>query len=379
MKIRTWFWIFIFFWACKSKYMPQINYPATGYLVVEGFINAGNGPTTISLHRTAPLDSISVIPESGAQVEVESEQGASFNLSETGGGNYSIAQIPIDSKQRYRIHIKTTNGKEYQSELASVNIAPPIDTVQWTAGSDTVSINVSTHDATNKNQYYKWSFDETWLYTAPYFSDYRYTPQGLVFRDLAQADSLFNCWDSSSSTSIYLASTENLSSDVIYQYPLQTISYYTSNRLVNRYSILVKQIVLSKEWYEWEQELKKNTEQLGSIFDAQPSVTGGNITCISDPAERVIGFIGCTSQTESRIFIDRTQLPPNVHVFTGYDSCTIDSIPVKDIDQDFASGAELILYSYGAFGVIKGYIGSKDECVVCDLHGGSNIKPDYWH
>ncbi len=161
------------------------------------------------------------------------------------------------------------------------------------------------------------------------------------------------------------------------QYPLQTISYYTSNRLVNRYSILVKQIVLSKEWYEWEQELKKNTEQLGSIFDAQPSVTGGNITCISDPTERVIGFIGCTSQTESRIFIDRTQLP-NVRVFTGYESCTIDSIFLKDVDQDFSSGAELILFPFGS-PAIDGYTGSTGGCVVCVLHGGSNIKPDYWY
>lgn len=378
MKIKTWFWVIIFFWACKSKYMPQINYPATGYLVVEGFINAGNGPTTISLHRTAPLDSISMIPETSAQVEVESAQGASFSLSETGNGNYSIAQIPIDSSQQYRIHIKTTNGKEYQSELAAVNIAPPIDTVQWTAGSDQVNINVSTHDATNKNQYYKWSFDETWLYNAAYFSAYRYTPQGIVPRQIAEADSLYICWDSSSSTSIYLASTENLSSDVVYQYPLQTISYYTSNRLVNRYSILVKQTVLSKEWYEWEQELKKNTEQLGSIFDAQPSVTGGNLTCISDPTERVIGFIGCTSQTESRIFIDRTQLP-NVRVFTGYESCTIDTILVKDVDQDFSSGAELILFPFGPPGIIVGYTGSNGGCVVCELHGGSNIKPDYWY
>ncbi len=161
----------------------------------------------------------------------------------------------------------------------------------------------------------------------PYFSAYRYTPTGNCTPDnIAEADSLYICWDSNQSTMIYIASTENLSSDVIYQFPLQTISYYTSNRLINRYSILVKQIVLTKEWYEWKQELKKNTEQLGSIFDPQPSVTGGNINCITDPTERVIGFIGCTSQTESRIFIDRSQLPPVPVYSADMKDCKIDSI-----------------------------------------------------
>jgi Domain of unknown function (DUF4249) len=378
MKIKTWYLVFILFLACKSKYMPSINYPASGFLVVDGFINAGIGPTTISLNRTSPLDSIRSIPETGAQVEVESEQGASFSLTEMGGGNYSISQIPVDSNQKYRIHITTSDGKEYLSSLVEVNIAPPIDTVEWKAGSDLVNIYVSTHDNQNKSKYYEWYFDETWLYNAEFFSAYKYTPQGIVPRQLSDADSLYICWDNSSSTIINIASTQNLGSDVIYQYPLQTISYYTSNRLVNRYSILVKQIVLSKEWYEWKEELKRNTEQLGSIFDAQPSETGGNITCTTDPTERVIGYIGCSSQTESRIFIDRSQFSPLVHIFNGYEDCTIDSILVKDANNAFSSGPELILFPYGS-PVVVGYGASDAECVVCTLHGGTNVKPGFWY
>ncbi len=53
MKIKNLFLVFIIFWACKSKYMPAINYPATGYLVVEGFINAGTDP--LQFHYIAHL------------------------------------------------------------------------------------------------------------------------------------------------------------------------------------------------------------------------------------------------------------------------------------------------------------------------------------
>ena len=377
MKAKIWFLVLILFWACKDKYMPHINYPASGFLVVEGFINTGNGPTTITINRSSPLDSIRVIPEPGAQVEVQSEQGASFSLSETGGGNYSIDQIPIDSSQKYRIHIKTSNGKEYLSELSEVKITPAIDTVEWKAGSDLLTIYVSTHDDRNKSIYYEWYYQETWKYHSEYFSSYQYVNREILPRP--DGDTLFTCWNYNQSTEINLASSVNLNSDIIYQFPLNTISYFTTNRLNDRYSILVKQIVLTKEWYEWKQNLKKNTEQLGSIFDAQPSETGGNIHNVADPTEQVIGYIGCTSQTENRIFIDRSQIPP-VHVFSGYESCSYDTVKLIQVDQVFGNGSELILNEvFSESGTLIGYTGSSPGCVDCRLHGGTNVKPDFWY
>jgi hypothetical protein len=63
--------------------------------------------------------------------------------------------------------------------------------------------------------------------------------------------------------------TTSLSSDVVFQFPLLNISYYASNRLVNRYSIREANGI-TREWYEWKQMLKKNTE-IRFCFDAQPS------------------------------------------------------------------------------------------------------------
>ncbi len=377
MKVKTWFLILILFWACKDKYMPHINSSTTEILVVEGFINAGNGPTTISLTRVAPLNNIGVVPEPGAQVEVVSERGVSYSLSETSAGNYSIDQVPIDTTLRYRIHIKTSNGKNYLSALTEVKITPPIDTVGYDTATDHLTIYVSTHDDRNKSVYYEWYYSETWKYFAYAFSNFKYTSAGIENRDAYDADTLYNCWTSSQSTDILLASSENLSSDVISKFPIQTVSYYTSNRLRDRYSILVKQIVLTKDWYEWKQQLKKNTEQLGSIFDAQPSETGGNIICTTDTTERVIGFIGCTSEIEKRIFIARSQIP-NVFVSTGYETCGADTIK-EGYYGIFEDGSDLIIsQAVVPPGIVIGYIGSSRECMQCSLHGGTPVKPDFW-
>src|SRR5664279_760081 len=87
--------------GCKDKYVPKINYPSTGYLVVEGFINAGDGKTSIQLSRTTGLDSVYFIPETGAQMEVQSTNGFTFPMIEDAAGNYSISQILVDPSQQY--------------------------------------------------------------------------------------------------------------------------------------------------------------------------------------------------------------------------------------------------------------------------------------
>ena len=105
MKLRAWFCLMMLMGACKDKYMPHINQPAAGFLVVEGYINSGNDSTFIYLSRSSGLDSIQVFPEPAAQVEVQSEQGGSYPLTEQPGGKYAVGPLSIDPAQKYRVHI----------------------------------------------------------------------------------------------------------------------------------------------------------------------------------------------------------------------------------------------------------------------------------
>ncbi|HEY2647944.1 MAG TPA: DUF4249 domain-containing protein [Puia sp.] len=383
MKLRTWFFLMLILGACKDKYMPHINQPASGFLVVEGYINSGNDSTFINLSRSSGLDSIQIFPEAAAEVEVQSEQGASYPLTEQSGGKYAIDHLPIDPSQKYRVHIRTSNGREYLSDLTEANITPPIDSVNWKAGPNLVNIYVSTHDAQKKSIYYQWSFEETWQYNAPYISNYIYAPTDTAadfFHLIPRLDGVdYNsCWLSSQSTNIILGSTASLNADIISEFPVQNISYDGSNRLVYRYSILVKQNALSKEAYEWKQKLKKNTEQLGSIFDAQPSETGGNLHCTTDPTEQVIGFIGCSSQTKKRIFINRYELP-GVSVFTGYEICMVDSVKRINEGNAFSDTTyEWVIDHLYQGNDIIGAKGALRACIDCRLKGGVIVKPTFW-
>jgi hypothetical protein len=381
MKTKQFLILMIFLVSCKEKYVVHINTPASGYLVVEGFINI-SGNTNIQLTRSSGVDTPRYIAEPGAAVDIETENGPSYNLSEDYTGHFSIDSLSLDPTQLYRLHIHTANGKDYVSDYSVVKITPPIDSVNWTAGSNSVDGNlvnifVSTHDNQSQPGYYQWQFEETWKYHSGYSSVLEYQNGSIILRPLE--DNIYTCWRSDLSTSIAIANTEKLTSNVIYQFPLTQIPYNSSDKLIDRYSILVKQYAITQEWYEWNQKIKKNTEQLGSLFDAQPSETGGNIHCITDPTETVVGFIGCTTETVKRIFIDRTEIPPGT-ISNGYEYCQPDTVAPDqaDIDLHFAGGGDIPINFLYKNGMLVGIEGSTADCVDCRLRGGTTIQPSFW-
>jgi len=332
--------------------------------------------------RSSGLDTPRYIPEPGAEVDIQMQNGGNYVLGEDYAGHYTIDGLTLDPSQQYRLHIQTASGKEYVSDYSLVKITPPIDSVNWTATSNSVTgeqvnIFVSTHDDQSQPGYYQWQFEETWKYHSEYGSVLEYQNGTLILRPAE--DDISTCWRSDLSTTISIANTEKLTSNVIYQYPLTQIPYNTSDKLIERYSILVKQYALTSEWYEWNQKIKKNTEQLGSIFDAQPSETGGNIHSISDPAETVVGFIGCTTETEKRIFIDRSDIPQGT-ISNGYEFCQIDTVQPNqaDIDLHFQGGGIIPITFLYKNGVLIGIESSTADCVDCRLKGGTTVKPSFW-
>src|ERR1043166_1503961 len=97
--------IILMFVRCKQVYDPQIAATNTRLLVVEGFINSGQGPTTIRLSRTGDLKDTVIRPEPGSQVDVEGDDGSKFALAGNANGEYSISQLTLLSSVKYRLHI----------------------------------------------------------------------------------------------------------------------------------------------------------------------------------------------------------------------------------------------------------------------------------
>jgi len=261
LKYFLLFLIVFSFVNCKKPYSPAVINASNNYLVVEGDINSGADSTFITLSRTVNITSkISTKPEINAIVTVEVDQNTSYALIEMGNGNYACAGLNLDGTHKYRLNIKTANNEQYQSDYIQVLNSPPIDSVTYDTNTTLVNgpgvnIYVNTHDPTNKVQYYRWDYQETWEYHTAFESYFKSNGDTVLARDIIN-DNIYQCWRSDSSSTIILGSSAKLSQSVIAHSPLAFVNS-TSEKVSIEYSILVRQYALTADAYNFYANLKK--------------------------------------------------------------------------------------------------------------------------
>jgi hypothetical protein len=363
----------LLFAACRQSYTPPIHSTNNSYLVVEGFINNGQDSTYITVTHTFKLiDTSYVTPELHAQLTVEGKDNSSYPLKEWGNGQYGATSLVLNKALQYRLHIKTSNGKEYASEYVDLKSSPPIDSVSFRRTRQGVEIDANSHDPQSASHYYRWDYVETWEFHSVYGTDIQYLNHMIV---PLFPNPYYTCWKYAANTNILLTSTTKLASDVVSQFPLVAIPE-NSWIISVRYSILVKQYVLTPEAYNFWLTLQKNTEQIGSIFSPQPTALTGNVHNLADSSETVIGFISAGTLQKQRIFITPGQIP-NWRPGNYEDPCPIINIPKDSLEYFLGNGSSLPLGFDGGSSSFPRYDVSGASCVDCTLTG-TNIKPLFW-
>lgn len=377
-KIFNIIWIFLlpaFFTGCKDKYFPEIPSTETNFLVVEGVLNAGNEPTTVRITRTYDINGNigNLRGETNAVVTVEGNDNSSRPLTMADAGTYQSRNLALSANNEYRLRIKTMDGKEYLSSYVKVKTSPEIDSVSYKPQDGNMQLYVNTHDPANNTRYYKWSYEETWEINSYYYSTIIYDAnEPKLIREREPSEYIFRCWKYSKSGKILFGSSAQLTSDVIFEQPINRIPG-GDERLSVRYSILLKQYALDKDAYEFFDLMKKNTESLGSIFDAQPSEIRGNIKCVNNPDEIVIGYVSASTVTQKRIFINR----PSGWNFRQL--CDTRLITPDSVRYYMAKGDFIPIVEEPRMGsLISDYLSSTPVCVDCRERGGNLQKPAYW-
>jgi len=360
--------------------MPSLkNQQANGYLAVDGVIVAGNDSTIIQLNRTVPVSDTSQIQvEDGAQVQVVGQQGDTYPLVPIGSGRYFSGGLNLNPGQKYRLTIATADGKQYASDFTEVRQTPPIDSVRWYQDENfNANIDVSSHDATNNTRYYRWEYEETWVFHARTGS----ISDWVNHQETLRQQQIFFCYPTEKSTSINVYSTKKLADDVTGFVHVAQVPNM-AEKMEYKYSILVKQYSLTKEAYDFWTAMKTNTEQLGSLFDPQPGQAPTNIHCISDSSVPAIGYISVATLQTKRIFINNSEL---LHwsvdpYYEAYDNeCKSRLVMPDSMDYFFpANGTRYYgitgrpMFGPGFF--IQGII-----CVDCREHIRSPVeKPSFW-
>lgn len=386
-KPRNKFWfgiaaILITTIGCRDYYDAEYPTPEAGFLVVEGFINYGTTPTVIKLSRsTKPSESTVPYAETGAAIQIESDQNEQYTLTESTSGTYTSAVLNLSPAKKYRIVIEA-KGKHYESEYSAVQTTPDIDSITWKRENNGIQMWVNANDPTNSSLYYQWKYEETWETLSPFTSNLMYDVdnqqriKGVKYRypDESVDTSGLRCWQQSKSSNLLLGSTEKLSTDAVYL-PFNFIAP-NSEKLGVLYSMLLKQYKLSARAYGFLLQMKKNNEQLGSIFDAQPSELAGNIICTTVPTEPVVGFVEVMQEKTRRIFISRNEIG-NWNYTPDCGSTVIANHP----DSIIKYGLQLTptnVFIDDTPRIIVSFNAAPPRCVDCRLNGGTNVKPSFW-
>jgi len=373
----------IIFGTCYEPYTPEIS-KYENILVVDGVITDDPGPYSVRLSRSYKYSETEGFPESSAIVLIKDDQANVIPLQETTPGLYQT--IDLDFRgiigRQYQLYIKTADQQIWESDYVELKKVPEIGRLYAEYGTKTgeleieegFHIYVDTYDPENKTRYYRYDFEETWEFVVPYPSYYLVENGLMRFR----TENVGNCWKTLTSNDIIVTTSEKMQSDIIRRFPVNFVST-KGNRLSIKYSILVRQYSLSREAYVYWEQLKASNQELGTLFDKQPSQIRGNIYNLNNQEIPVIGFFEATSTDSARLFITRSELPPDAKLVSEFARCRYDYLVImkneylKYNEWGYCMVLDVITpVIFNGLGIVKPF-----ECCDC-TQTGSNIRPSFW-
>jgi len=355
--------------GCIAQFIPEVG-EDQNLLVVDGIITDQPGQNSVKLSVSSPLGGKSgARPLSSCNVTVSDDFGNSFKFTETDAGTYLPDASFCGSVGRsYTLNIHSGESRlklSYQSLPVMMKSVPPIDSVYWEKQvlsvdsrggpvSEGCQIYLNTHDPSNSCKYYRWEFTETWEFYIPY-----YVPNN-------------HCWITENSDNIIIKNASSFSDDRIVRQPLNIVSN-TTDRLKEKYSILVKQYSVSEQEYGYWEKLQNVIQHVGSLYDLTPASIPSNITCIENPGEKVLGYFSVSAVQTKRIFINEYFRG----IFNAYSDCEHKAIPGNEVPPNLGTTVWIIIDrsdpppGYKILTFLKG-------CYDCTVRG-TNIKPPFWN
>lgn len=376
--------------SCVEPYTPPLDQNLTDILVVDGFINFTERTASVKLSRTQFIYDEGPPPtERGANVSIEASTGDSFSLPEVSPGTYTASSLLLDKSVLYILHIGTQAGTEYMSDGIRILETPPIESlsVGISNGGNGLNILIDTKDESGNTRYYSWQYEETYEYHAPFASGFTFENKIPEVRKAEER--IDRCWRTDVSTQINIASTDNLSEDILRRHPLTTISK-DSPKISVRYSILVKQRAVSASEYSYLSQLQKTTEELGGLFDTPTIPVVGNVRQVNDANMPVLGYFSASEVMEKRFFVNREDIPAQILVPRPKFGCITETTCL--IDGSTAGGPEscarlenlsesnilVTAVSGGLGGPVVAYTFTTQECGDCRVRGGTTDRPVFW-
>jgi hypothetical protein len=304
-------WLIVLVAACKEPFEPKLSEENLRILTVEGYLDTEGKPSELYLGYTRRIYGENLGPGStpalGAEVYLESSSGQRFELSDQGGGYYLFEQ-DIAEDDKYRLRISFGGGDSYSSSPITPMVSTSIEDIGFEKSDRGVEVFITTRGSSKVDDFI-WTFTETYAYSPKFVSPFIYRPEIGSVETRTPEETIYLCYRTIDSHELILETSSNFDENVIFKKLITRIDP-GDERLSTRYSILVSQMALSPEAAEFWEIMKKNTDDIGTIFSPMPSNITGNMFKEGDPEAAVIGHVSLGVIQQRRMFIGVQNVSP---------------------------------------------------------------------
>lgn len=308
----------------------------SGVLVIDAKLTNEEKQHEVLLSRARTFEADSIVPETNAIVKIVDDLGMEFSFEEKDAGRY-VSNTVFGSKPNnsYQLSVTTVDGNVYYSESVSAPINSEIGRLyverDIQENEEGVGVLVDNSENNDGSKYYRYEYEETYKIVAPYYSPFELKVE--IFTDLEEIDvnidnglvyypsnedggvefffitveprekDVSTCYTTRKSTNIVLASSDIGAADVSSRFLVRFVKRQ-DYAISYRYSVLVKQFVLSRDAHAYYSNLSDFSSSESVFTQVKPGFLEGNITSLKSSNQKVIGYFEVASVSEKRLFFN---------------------------------------------------------------------------
>ncbi|PPK84125.1 uncharacterized protein DUF4249 [Neolewinella xylanilytica] len=313
---------FLFLQHCVDPVVPEYDY-ATGFLLVEGSIVAGEGSSNVTIRRSAlSFGAYRLDPVGEAQVFSVAEDGAEDTWQNTGNPGEFVPPpgfLPLPG-QSYFLRIQLASGEVIESEPELIPPPVPIDDIRVTFEQEAYfsssrdrfvpafTLLANFQGPSTQDNFYQFTY-RTWsqisICATCYNSVYRNgqcvkTPSssGVDRYDYSCSEP---CWAISNGDAFALVSDELNPDGTFSSVPAARIDFVGSGKLLAELQLRT----ITRKAHQYFTVLEDLTEGSAGLNAPLPAPLYGNLTDKSELNTPVLGFISGSSVRTRRILWNR--------------------------------------------------------------------------
>ncbi len=275
-------------------------------IAIDGFITNESKIHEVRIMRTVKFSNELNKPVTDAIVQIESSDDQVIDLEEYEPGFYKTSRcFKAEKGVSYKVVVRF-EGKVIESIEQILPDYVPVTGVKFRAETRKIfreidnevveepGIVVSTYlnQTENNPDHYFWQLVPTYIWDA----------------QRAQSDLVRRCWirNPSRFQNVLVHKERNGG------YDKDLVFIQATRDMEIKYGLEIIQYNINEDAFHFWERIKKQKENVGSIFDSPPSSIQGNLYNIDNQKDIVLGYFGVYNKSVQRIFVSLDELPYNL-------------------------------------------------------------------